>query len=59
MAYDGSFSVKRRKAWWADDDHPIRSFSLTLGAGRIVGIDSYLEQTETVKKMPWLKYLLG
>ena len=30
-----------------------------LGAGRILGIDSYLEQTETVKKMPWLKYLLG
>jgi thiosulfate dehydrogenase [quinone] large subunit len=30
-----------------------------LGAGRIVGIDSYIEQTETVKKMPWLKYLLG
>ncbi len=30
-----------------------------LGAGRIVGIDSYLEQTETVKKIPALKYLLG
>ncbi len=30
-----------------------------LGAGRIVGIDSYLERTEMVKKMPWLKYLLG
>ena len=30
-----------------------------LGAGRIVGIDSYLEQTATVKKIPALKYLLG
>ncbi len=45
------------------DDHfiYIGIFALlgALGAGRIVGIDSYLEQTETVKKMPWLKYLLG
>ena len=30
-----------------------------LGAGRIVGIDAFLEQTTTVKKMPALKYLLG
>ena len=45
------------------DDHFIYIciFALlgALGAGRIVGIDSYLEQTETVKKMPALKYLLG
>jgi thiosulfate dehydrogenase [quinone] large subunit len=45
------------------DDHfiYIGIFALlgALGAGRIVGIDSYLEQTETVKKMPALKYLLG
>lgn len=45
------------------DDHfiYIGIFALlgALGAGRIVGIDSYLEQTETVKKMPWLRYLLG
>ena len=30
-----------------------------LGAGRIVGIDAFLEQTATVKRMPALKYLLG
>ncbi|KKL58197.1 hypothetical protein LCGC14_2227830, partial [marine sediment metagenome] len=45
------------------DDHVIYIgiFALlgALGAGRIIGIDSYLEQTETVKKMPALKYLLG
>ena len=30
-----------------------------LGAGRIVGIDAFLERTEAVKKRPILKYLLG
>ncbi len=30
-----------------------------LGAGRIVGIDAFLEQTEAVKRRPILKYLLG
>ena len=28
-------------------------------AGRSLGMDSYLEQTETVKKVPALRYLLG
>ncbi len=45
------------------DDHFIYIGILALlgalGAGRILGIDSYLEQTETVKKMPALKWLLG
>ncbi len=30
-----------------------------LGAGRIVGIDAFLEETEAVKKRPILKYVLG
>lgn len=30
-----------------------------VGAGRILGIDSQLEQTATVQQNPWLKYLLG
>ncbi|MCU4926112.1 DoxX family protein [Halobacteria archaeon AArc-dxtr1] len=29
------------------------------GAGRLLGIDSYLEQTEFVQRRPWLRYLLG
>ncbi|UVE51827.1 DoxX family protein [Haloferax larsenii] len=31
----------------------------TLGAGRILGLDAYLEQTDFVQKHPALKYLLG
>ena len=45
------------------DDHfiYIGIFALlgALGAGRIVGLDAFLEQTKTVKKWPWLKYLLA
>lgn len=29
------------------------------GAGRILGIDAYLEQTGVVRDNPWLRYLLG
>ena len=29
------------------------------GAGRILGVDAYLEETEFVKQRPWLQYLLG
>ncbi len=32
---------------------------LVFGAGRICGIDSYLERTEIVQTNPWLRYLLG
>jgi len=30
-----------------------------VGAGRIVGLDAKLEQTEFVENNPWLRYLLG
>lgn len=30
-----------------------------LGAGRILGIDAYIEEAEPVKKMPVARYLLG
>jgi thiosulfate dehydrogenase [quinone] large subunit len=30
-----------------------------LGAGRVLGVDAYLEETEVVKKNPALRWLLG
>ncbi|MFC6718027.1 DoxX family protein [Natrialbaceae archaeon GCM10025810] len=30
-----------------------------FAAGRILGVDAYLEATEFVRKRPWLRYLLG
>lgn len=30
-----------------------------VGAGRILGLDARLEQTEIVQENPWLRYLLG
>ncbi|PGF16387.1 quinol oxidase [Natrinema sp. CBA1119] len=30
-----------------------------FAAGRILGVDAYLEETEFVKRRPWLRYLLG
>ncbi|MFB6073358.1 MAG: DoxX family protein [Halobacterium sp.] len=30
-----------------------------FGAGRIVGLDAYLERASVVKRNPWLRYLLG
>lgn len=45
------------------DDHIIYIAILALlgalGAGRIVGIDAFLEQTEPVENMPAAKYVLG
>ncbi|NUE03864.1 DoxX family protein [Halorubraceae archaeon YAN] len=29
------------------------------GAGRILGVDRYLEETQVVKQNPWLRYFLG
>ncbi|MWV64418.1 DoxX family membrane protein [Halorubrum sp. JWXQ-INN 858] len=29
------------------------------GAGRLLGVDRYLEETQVVKENPWLRYLLG
>ncbi|MEF8828776.1 MAG: quinol oxidase, partial [Haloarcula sp.] len=31
----------------------------TLGAGRVLGIDAYLQHTEFVKNHPRLQYLIG
>jgi thiosulfate dehydrogenase [quinone] large subunit len=30
-----------------------------LGAGRILGLDKYIEEGPIVRKAPWLRYLLG
>ena len=30
-----------------------------LGAGRVLGVDRYIEATTLVRRRPWLKYLLG
>ena len=30
-----------------------------LGAGRILGLDKYIEKWPVVRRVPWLKYLLG
>lgn len=32
---------------------------IIIGAGRIWGVDAYLETTELVEQRPWLRYLLG
>ncbi|MFC6718168.1 DoxX family protein [Natrialbaceae archaeon GCM10025810] len=32
---------------------------IVFAAGRVWGVDAYLERTEAVKNRPWLRYLLG
>ncbi|MEM7345198.1 MAG: hypothetical protein AAF485_13210 [Chloroflexota bacterium] len=48
---------------WVVDDHLLYAVLLfglgALGAGRIFGIDAYLENTEFVKRNRWLRLLLG
>jgi thiosulfate dehydrogenase [quinone] large subunit len=48
---------------WVVDDHIVYIFLLfglgAFGAGRIVGVDSYLEETSIVQNNRWLQYLLG
>ena len=48
---------------WVVDDHIVYAVLLfglgAFGAGRILGVDSYLEDTSVVQNNPWLKYLLG
>ncbi|MFT4922648.1 MAG: thiosulfate dehydrogenase [quinone] large subunit [Haloarculaceae archaeon] len=45
------------------DDHVVYALLLfglgAFGAGRILGLDEYLEQTEFVEKYPKLRYLMG
>ena len=48
---------------WVVDDHLVYAVLLfglgAFGAGRILGVDDYLEDTEVVRNNPWLRYLLG
>jgi thiosulfate dehydrogenase [quinone] large subunit len=48
---------------WVVDDHIVYAALLfglgAFGAGRILGLDSYLEDTNVVRDNPWLRYLLG
>ncbi len=48
---------------WFIDDHIVYALILfglgAFGAGRILGLDKYLESTEIVEKVPALKLLLG
>lgn len=45
------------------DDHIVYATLLfglgAFGAGRILGIDEFLEETTIVQQNPWLRYLLG
>ncbi|MFB6096964.1 MAG: DoxX family protein [Haloferacaceae archaeon] len=48
---------------WVVDDHLVYALLLfglgAFGAGRILGLDAYLEDLSFVAKNPWLRYLLG
>lgn len=48
---------------WVVDDHLMYALLLfalgAFGAGRILGVDATVEQSEFVKKNPWMKGLLG
>ena len=48
---------------WVVDSHLVYAVLLfglgAIGAGRIVGVDEYLEATSVVQNNPWLRYLLG
>ncbi|MBV0925630.1 DoxX family membrane protein [Halomicroarcula limicola] len=48
---------------WVVDDHVVYAALLfglgAIGAGRILGLDAYLEKLEVVKENAWLRALLG
>lgn len=48
---------------WVVDDHVVYAALLfglgAIGAGRIAGLDTYIEQLNVVQHNAWLKYLLG
>lgn len=45
------------------DDHLVYAVLLfglgAFGAGRILGVDAYLEDTAVVRRNPWLRLFLG
>jgi thiosulfate dehydrogenase [quinone] large subunit len=48
---------------WVVDDHIVYAVLLfglgAFGAGRILGVDAYLEDLRPVQRTPWMRYLLG
>lgn len=48
---------------WVIDDHMVYAMLLfglgAIGAGRILGLDAYIEDTDLVKNNPWLRSILG
>jgi thiosulfate dehydrogenase [quinone] large subunit len=48
---------------WVVDDHLIYAILLfglgAMGAGRILGVDAYIEKMDFVERIPALRYLLG
>jgi thiosulfate dehydrogenase [quinone] large subunit len=48
---------------WVVDDHLIYAFLLfglgAFGAGRILGVDAWLERTSIVENNRWLRLFLG
>lgn len=48
---------------WVIDDHVVYAAILfglgALGAGRVLGVDAWLEETDLVRDNPWLRLLLG
>ena len=48
---------------WVVDDHLVYAFLLfglgAIGAGRILGVDEYLERTAIVQQNAWLRWFLG
>jgi len=48
---------------WVVDDHMVYAALLfglgAIGAGRILGLDAYLEDLDVVQNNAWLRYLMG
>jgi thiosulfate dehydrogenase [quinone] large subunit len=48
---------------WVVDDHLVYAALLfglgAVGAGRVLGLDAYIERLAVVRNNRWLRYLLG